>query len=61
MSYTVDFKIVSQIGLETSPVAAALAGLRANEARYFYNKYKAEFVTIPASESKETISGLTRF
>lgn len=55
MSYTVDFKIVSQIGFETSPVATALAGLRANEARYFYNKYKAEFVTIPASESKETI------
>ena len=55
MSYTVDFKIVSQIGLETSPVAATLAGLRTNEARYFYNKYKTEFVTIPASESKETI------
>jgi hypothetical protein len=56
MSYTVDFKIVSQIGFETSPVAAALAGLRANEARYFYNKYKTEFVTIPASESKDTIN-----
>jgi hypothetical protein len=55
MSYTVDFKIVSQIGFETSPVATALAGLRANEARYFYNKYKAEFVTAPVSESKDTI------
>jgi hypothetical protein len=56
MSYTVDFKIVSQIGFETSPVATALAGLRANEARYFYNKYKAEFVTAPVSESLDTIN-----
>ena len=29
----VDFKSVSTAGLESSPVAAALAGLRANEAR----------------------------
>jgi len=55
MSYLVDFKNVSQTGLETSPVAAALAGLRANEARYFHNKYKAEFVTMPADESQETV------
>ncbi len=33
MPYTVDFINVSTVGLETSPVAAALAGLRANEAR----------------------------
>jgi hypothetical protein len=31
MSYTVDFTAVSTVGLESSPVAAALAGLRAND------------------------------
>ena len=55
MSYTVDFKNVSIVGLESSPVASALAGLRANEARYFMNKYKHEFTVVPASESYETI------
>jgi|GEM_PF-4957849 len=40
MSYIVDFKSVSTVGLESSPVVEALAGLRANEARYFMNKYK---------------------
>jgi hypothetical protein len=35
MSYVVDFREVSTTGLESSPVASALAGLRANEARYF--------------------------
>jgi hypothetical protein len=49
MSYTVDFKDVSTVGLESSPVAEALAGLRANEARYFKNKYDATFVTEPVS------------
>ncbi len=51
MSYTVDFKDVSTVGLESSPVADALAGLRANEARYFKNKYDATFVTEPASSA----------
>ena len=37
MPYAVDFNTVSTVGLESSPVAAALAGLRANEARYFKN------------------------
>src|SRR5579872_3603899 len=55
MPYTVDFKTVSTIGLESSPVADALAGLRANEARYFMNKYKHEFTTVPASASGETL------
>ena len=32
MSYVVDFMDVSTVGLESSPVADALAGLRANEA-----------------------------
>jgi hypothetical protein len=55
MSYMVDFKNVSTVGLESSPVADTLAGLRANEARYFMNKYKHEFTVVPASESCETL------
>lgn len=55
MSYIVDFKNVSTVGLESSPVVEALAGLRANEARYFMNKYKHEFAVKPASESQETL------
>ncbi|GFZ30198.1 hypothetical protein CSC2_07240 [Clostridium zeae] len=60
MSYIVDFKNVSTTGLETSPVADALAGLRANEARYFMNKYKHEFTVIPASESQDTLDYANR-
>ncbi|TYP75391.1 phage tail protein [Paenibacillus methanolicus] len=60
MSYIVDFKNVSTVGLESSPVAEALAGLRANEARYFMNKYKHEFTTVPASESQETLDYVNR-
>ncbi|KRL41581.1 hypothetical protein [Lacticaseibacillus manihotivorans] len=56
MSYEVDFKNVSTIGLESSPNAEALAGLRANEARYFWNKYKVHFVTEPAAEKPELIA-----
>jgi hypothetical protein len=55
MSHIVDFKHVSTVGLESSPIAEALAGLRANEARYFMNKYKHEFTVVPASESQETL------
>ena len=55
MSYQVDFKNVSQVGLESSPVAPALAGLRANEARYFWNKYKHEYVTELAGEHPEVL------
>jgi hypothetical protein len=60
LSYTVDFKNVSTVGLESSPVAEALAGLRANEARYFMNKYKHEFTVVPASESQETLDYVNR-
>ena len=60
MSYTVDFKDVSTTGLESSPVAPALAGLRANEARYFKNKYDHDFTVEPASEAKETIDWVHR-
>ena len=55
MAYTVDFETVSTVGLESSPVAAALAGLRANEARYFKNKYGHVFTVEPASKAKGTI------
>jgi len=55
VSTVVDFEEVSQAGLETSPVAAALAGLRANEARYYMNKYKHAFTVTPASESQDTL------
>lgn len=55
MSYIVDFSNVSTIGLDSSPVAPALAGLRANEARYFSNKYGHTFVTVPAPESTEAL------
>ena len=52
MSYTVDFHTVSTVGLESSPVADALAGLRANEARYFKTKYDQDFTVEPASKPK---------
>ena len=55
MSYVVDFINVSPVGLESSPVADALAGLRANEARYFKNKYDHDFTVTPASGAAETI------
>jgi len=60
MSYLVDFNNVSTFGLESSPVKEALAGLRANEARYYSNKYKHEFTVVPASESQETIDYVSR-
>ena len=56
MSYTVDFHEVSTVGLESSPVAEALAGLRANEARYFKNKYDHVFTTQPAAKAKKAIA-----
>lgn len=60
MSYIVDFNKVSKVGLESSPVAESLAGLRANEARYFMNKYKHEFTTVSAGESQETLDYVNR-
>ena len=55
MSKVVDFVNVSVAGLESSPVADALAGLRANEARYYMNKYKHEFAGEPAADSQDTL------
>jgi hypothetical protein len=60
MAYTVDFKDVSTVGLESSPVADALAGLRANEARYFKNKYDVDFTVNPASKAKATVNRVTK-
>lgn len=56
MTNKIDFKNVTVSSLESSPVAEALAGLRANEARYFMNKYKADFIVTSADESIETIN-----
>jgi hypothetical protein len=55
MPYTVDFENVSTVGLESSPVAKALAGLRANEARYYKNKYDHVFVVSPADEAPDVL------
>ena len=60
MSYAVDFVNVSTVGLESSPVATALAGLRANEARYFKNKYDHVFTVEPASEAKDAVERVRR-
>jgi hypothetical protein len=60
VSYAVDFNNVSTVGLESSPVAPALAGLRANEARYFKNKYDHVFTVEPASDAKTTINWVHR-
>jgi hypothetical protein len=56
MAYVVDFATVSTVGFESSPVADALAGLRANEARYFKNKHNLDFTTKPAADAKELVA-----
>lgn len=56
----VDFVTVSTEGLESSPVAAQLAGLRANEARYFKNKYDHDFVVVPASQAAAQLEYVAR-
>jgi len=60
MSYVVDYENVSTVGLEASPVAGALAGLRANEARYYNNKYKHKFTVEEARTSKDAIEYVNR-
>jgi hypothetical protein len=60
MSQVVDFENVSTAGLESSPVATALAGLRANEARYSMSKYKHAFTVEPASQSQDTLDYVGR-
>lgn len=60
MTYTVDFDSVSTEGLQSSPVAPALAGLRANEARYFSNKYGHTFTVEAAAEAAPTLERVAR-
>ena len=60
MSKVVDFENVSTVGLETSPVAQALAGLRANEARYYMTKYKHQFSVEAAAKSKDAVTYVHR-
>lgn len=60
MPSVVDFKTVSTVGVASSPVAAALAGLRANEARYFKNKYNHDFAVAPADEAKLAVDRVHR-
>jgi len=60
MPYIVDFETVSTVGLEASPVAEALAGLRANEARYYRNKYGHVFTVSPASQVPEVVDRVSR-
>jgi hypothetical protein len=60
MPYVVDFTNVSTVGLESSPVAQALAGLRANEARYFKNKYDHTFTVEPAGDAAEVVAWVHR-
>ena len=60
MPLVVDFESVSTVGLESSPVAEALAGLRAHEARYFKNKYDHVFTVEPASDAEATVEWVHR-
>jgi len=55
MSKIIDFENVSAEGLESSPVSKSLAGLRANEARYFKNKYNHDLAVTPADQSKDLV------
>ncbi len=60
MTHIVDFKDVSTAGLESSPVAEALAGLRANEARYFKNKYDVDFAVAAADDATALVDYVAR-
>ncbi len=60
MPHTVDFVTVSTAGLESSPVADALAGLRANEARYYKNKYDHELAVSTPTEAPDALERVTR-
>jgi hypothetical protein len=56
MPNIIDFENVSLAGLESSPVSKSLAGLRANESRYFKNKYNHDFAVGPAEKSKDILN-----
>ena len=55
MSNIIEFENVSLAGLESSPMSTSLAGLRANESRYFKNKYNHDFTVSPAAKSKDKL------
>ena len=55
MANIIDFNNVSLAGLESSPISKSLAGLRANESRYFKNKYNHDFTVSPATKSKDIL------
>jgi hypothetical protein len=60
MTRVVEFDTVSTAGLESSPVATALAGLRAHEARYFKNKHDHVFAVDPAGDAEATVEWVHR-
>ncbi len=60
MGVAVDFVNVSTAGLESSPVTDALAGLRANEARYYRNKFDHVFEVEPAAQAQDTVAFVSR-
>lgn len=60
MAYEVDFENASTLGLESSPVADALAGLRANEARFLNNKFGHVLAVESASKAQKTIDWVHR-
>lgn len=60
MAKRIDFVNVSTAGLEKSKFAAELAGVRANEARYFKNKYDHDFVTKPAEKAATLIKRMNK-
>lgn len=60
MKSKVEFKTISVAGLETSPFAEKLAGLRAHEARYFMNKFNLEFFVEPAEENQDTLNWVNK-
>ncbi|VTS18835.1 phage tail protein [Streptococcus pseudoporcinus] len=60
MSYIVNFKEVETHLLEESPVKEVLAGLRANEARYFWNKYKIAYEVFTSEEKPDILPFIER-
>jgi hypothetical protein len=60
MPAVVDFQQVTRDGLDSSPVAEALAGLRANEARYYKNKYDHDFAVSAADDAKDVVEYVHR-
>lgn len=58
--HKINFKNVSTEGLESSPIKEQLAGLRANEARYYWNKYHHEFSVEDITEPNATLNWIQK-